>query len=378
MSPLLVPHLPPLEVAPRVNAMCERVRNTSPDIDRVYITDLSDIRWLTSFSGSNATVVVHVHDEKIWFVTDSRYGEQASRELMRACCSSEIHVPASLSEHKELMQRIMGDCKVGVDGSGITAEAFRNVSQDFDVVMIDTHIADLRRVKDDAEIARIEHAALIADEALQHVVSEGLEGKTERQVKDELEFQMVVRGADGPSFDTIVAAGENAALPHHRASDKVIANHEAVIIDIGALVDGYHSDMTRTVRVGHLDRELSFMLSVTTAAQHEALSQLRAGVTTAEVDAAAREVFREVDVEGLFTHGLGHGVGLAIHENPFLSRRPGEALREGEVVTVEPGLYRMGVGGVRVEDLVVITHDGYRSLSRTRKDVSCPQSARMI
>jgi Xaa-Pro aminopeptidase len=189
---------------------------------------------------------------------------------------------------------------------------------------------------------------------------------------------MTLRGADGPSFDTIVAAGENAALPHHRASDKVISHEDAVIIDIGALVDGYHSDMTRTVRVGHLDREVSFMLSATMAAQHAALSQLRAGVSTAVVDAAARDAFREVGVDQHFTHGLGHGVGLAIHEEPFLSRHPGDVLREGEVVTVEPGLYRVGVGGVRVEDLVVITHDGYRSLSRTRKDVSCPQSARTI
>jgi Xaa-Pro aminopeptidase len=120
------------------------------------------------------------------------------------------------------------------------------------------------------------------------------------------------------------------------------------------------------------------MLSATMAAQHAALSQLKAGVTTDQVDSAARDAFREVGVEEFFTHGLGHGVGLAIHEEPFLSRRPGIALQEGEVVTVEPGLYRVGVGGVRIEDLVVITHDGYRSLSRTRKDVSCPQSARMI
>jgi Xaa-Pro aminopeptidase len=210
------------------------------------------------------------------------------------------------------------------------------------------------------------------------VVHEGLAGKSERTVKAELEYQMAIRGADGPSFDTIVAAGENAALPHHRASDKIITTEDAVIIDIGALVDGYHSDMTRTVRVGHLDREVSFMLSATMAAQHAALSQLKAGVTTDQVDSAARDAFREVGVEEFFTHGLGHGVGLAIHEEPFLSRRPGIALQEGEVVTVEPGLYRVGVGGVRIEDLVVITHDGYRSLSRTRKDVSCPQSARMI
>lgn len=344
----------------------------------MYITDLSDIRWLTSFSGSNATVIVNVHDEKISFITDSRYGEQATRELMRAHCPCDIYVPVSVGEQKDISKRLLSNAKVGVVGSGIAADAFENLAQSFDVEMIDNHIADLRRVKDGAEIARIEHAAMIADEALQHVVSEGLAGKTERQVKAELEYQMVVRGADGASFDTIVAAGQNAALPHHRASDTVITHEDAVIIDIGALVDGYHSDMTRTVRVGHLDREVSFMLSATTAAQQAALSRLRAGVTTAEVDAAARDVFREVEVDEYFTHGLGHGVGLAIHEEPFLSRRPGEALREGEVVTVEPGLYRVGVGGVRVEDLVVITHDGYRSLSRTRKDVSCPQSARTI
>ena len=378
MSSSLISHLPTLEVASRVKSVCHRLKETSPEVDLVYVSDLTDIRWLTSFSGSNATVVLNVGDEKVSFITDSRYGEQATRELVRSQCPSDIHVPTSMSENKQLMQHLLGNSKIGVDGGGISAQTLHSLSQEFDIVMVNTHIADLRRVKDHAEITRIECAAQIADESLQHVVSEGLQGKSERQVKAELEYQMVLRGADGASFDTIVAAGENAALPHHRASDRVITNEDAVIVDVGALVDGYHSDMTRTVRVGHLDREVSFMLSVTTAAQEAALSKLRAGVTTAEVDTAAREIFQEVNVDDFFTHGLGHGVGLAIHEDPFLSRRPGEVLREGEVVTVEPGLYRVGIGGVRVEDLVVITRDGYRSLSRTRKDVSCPQSARTI
>lgn len=370
--------MPPLHVASRVRAVCERVRLSHPEIDVIHVVDMSDIRWLTSFSGSNATVVLDVRAEEVALITDSRYGEQATRQLMHAQCPGRVHVPTSASEGKTLMEKLLRGAKVGVDDSTITAEAFRRLSGDFDVVVIDTHLNDLRRVKDQAEIARIEYAAHIADEALQHVVNDGLKGKTERHVKAELEYQMALRGADGASFDTIVAAGANGALPHHRASDTVITSEDAVIIDIGALVDGYHSDMTRTVRVGHLDREVSFMLSATTAAQHAALSQLRAGVSTTDVDTAAREAYREVGVEEYFTHGLGHGVGLAIHEDPFLSRRPGATLREGEVVTIEPGLYRVGVGGVRIEDLVVITCDGYRSLSHTRKDVSCPQSARMI
>ncbi len=378
MSSPTIQDLPPLHVANRVDALCGALVEKYPDIDLLYLSDLSDIRWLTSFSGSNASMVVDIRRRKLAFITDSRYGEQASRELLRASCPSDIHVPTTAADTTALMTQLMSDAKVGVVGAQITAEAFGRLSKNFDVTLIDSPLSILRRVKDHAEIARIEMAAHIADEALQHVVNQGLAGKTERQVKAELEYQMTLRGADGPSFDTIVAAGENAALPHHRASDKVISHEDAVIIDIGALVDGYHSDMTRTVRVGHLDREVSFMLSATMAAQHAALSQLRAGVSTAVVDAAARDAFREVGVDQHFTHGLGHGVGLAIHEEPFLSRHPGDVLREGEVVTVEPGLYRVGVGGVRVEDLVVITHDGYRSLSRTRKDVSCPQSARTI
>ncbi len=354
------------------------MQDLHPDIDLLYVTDLSHIRWLTSFSGSNATVVVDLRAQSTALITDSRYGEQASRETTRANCPCTIHVPASTPESAELINRLLAGGTVGVDDTVITAHTFRELAQTFDISPVAAPINDLRRIKDEAEIARIEKAAHIADEALQHVVHEGLAGKSERTVKAELEYQMAIRGADGPSFDTIVAAGENAALPHHRASDKIITTEDAVIIDIGALVDGYHSDMTRTVRVGHLDREVSFMLSATMAAQHAALSQLKAGVTTDQVDSAARDAFREVGVEEFFTHGLGHGVGLAIHEEPFLSRRPGIALQEGEVVTVEPGLYRVGVGGVRIEDLVVITHDGYRSLSRTRKDVSCPQSARMI
>jgi len=370
--------LPALNVSHRLARLCDHVRALCPEVQVLYIDDLSQIRWLTTFSGSNATVIVDVAAQSLYFITDSRYGEQAQMQLARAQSDGQIHVPKSVKENTTLLHDIINNRCVGVDDRAMTARLFSDLSKAHTVMSLEFPFDDLRRVKDEAEIARIERAAHIADEALQSVVSDGLSGKPERQVKAEIEYQMLLRGADAPSFDTIVAAGENAALPHHRVSDRLITEDDAVIIDVGAEVDGYHSDMTRTVRVGHLHREVSFMLSATMAAQTAALSQLRAGVSTAVVDAAAREAFCEVGVDQYFTHGLGHGVGLQIHEEPFLSRRPGTELREGEVVTIEPGLYRVGVGGVRIEDLVVITRDGYRSLSRTRKDLSCPPSALTI
>jgi Xaa-Pro aminopeptidase len=370
--------LPPLTVSRRLKALCEEVQAVHDEVDVLYVADLSCIRWLTSFTGSNATAVIEVAAQQLHFFTDSRYGEQAQMQLSHAGGHARVHVPTSLKEQSSLLHAIIADRRVGVDGRTITAQLFSDLSRDFTVTSVHLPFDDLRRAKDESEIARLERAAHIADEALQAVVGDGLSGKSERQVKAELEYQMLLRGADAASFDTIVAAGENAALPHHRPSDRIIGREDAVIIDMGAEVDGYHSDMTRTIRVGHMHREVSFMLAATIAAQNAALSLLRAGVSTADVDHAAREVYREAGVLEYFTHGLGHGVGLSIHEEPFLSRRPGSKLQEGEVVTIEPGLYRVGVGGVRIEDLVVITCDGYRSLSRTRKDLSCPPSALTI
>jgi Xaa-Pro aminopeptidase len=183
-------------------------------------------------------------------------------------------------------------------------------------------------------------------------------------------------GADDVSFPTIVASGPNAARPHHEAGERVISEGDVVIVDMGAEVGGYRSDMTRTLTVGSVPADTGEMWDIVRMAQQAGLDTVRAGVEGREVDAAVRAVFSRHGVEHEYLHGTGHGVGLLIHEQPILGPSCTERLLEGEVVTVEPGLYRGGTGGVRIEDLVVVTATGCRILTQTPKELPCPPSAR--
>jgi len=195
---------------------------------------------------------------------------------------------------------------------------------------------------------------------------------TEADVRTELEYRMRRNGADGPSYDTIVASGpQNAARPHHNTGDRTIGEGDTVIIDVGALVDGYHSDMTRTFVVGAADARQNEIYDVVRDAQAAGLSAVRSGVAAADVDAACRAVFRHAGLEDWFIHGTGHGVGLDIHEDPFSSPVSTAELLVGDVVTVEPGLYRDGFGGVRIEDLVAVTATGCELLTHLSKDAPC-------
>ena len=219
---------------------------------------------------------------------------------------------------------------------------------------------------------------MITDEALQSVVADGLAGRTEKAIAARLEYEMRILGADSPAFDTIVACGTNASVPHHVAGSDIVSDDDIVIIDAGARVDGYRSDMTRTVTVGSPDPERLRMLELVTRAQAAGVAAVAVGADCADVDRACREVFDEQGVGDLFIHGVGHGVGLDIHEEPFLTAAAGTVLLAGEVVTVEPGLYREGLGGVRVEDSVLVTGTGPEILTLTPKDIRCPRSRRMI
>jgi Xaa-Pro aminopeptidase len=234
-----------------------------------------------------------------------------------------------------------------------------------------------RRVKDDEEIEAMARACRIADEALAEVAPLLGTGVTEAHVRNQLELRMRELGASGPSYDTIVATGpRNAALPHHRPTDTLIEHGHTVIIDVGALVDGYHSDMTRTVVVGEPSSEQAELLAVVTEAEAAGVAAVRAGVSAAAVDAACREVIGRAGWGEHFSHGTGHGVGLLIHEAPWLNAASTDVLTEGAVVTVEPGVYRFPSGGARVEDAVLVTADGCRPLTKTPKDLSCLPSPR--
>jgi Xaa-Pro aminopeptidase len=231
-------------------------------------------------------------------------------------------------------------------------------------------VEDLRKVKDAGELARLAAAAEIADQALDRVRPQLAHGPTEEAFGRTLDFEMRELGASGPSFETIVASGPNAAMPHHRPGSRPIRAGEPVVLDFGARFDGYCSDMTRTVWVDHVAHpDLRRAVDVVLASQAAGVAAVRAGVPAADVDQACREVIARAGWAEFFVHGTGHGVGLDIHEAPSVAATSTDTLETGHVLTVEPGVYLPGLGGVRIEDTVVVTEDGCRPLTSTPKDL---------
>lgn len=345
--------------------------------DDVLVSRIQDIRWLTGFTGSTAHCVVQRDKKRGTLFVDGRYFERACTEVSHAHASVDVRlISHALSFEDALKKLVRGS--LGVNPRHVTAQQLRDLSAIVSVVDEDEHLDQLRRIKDEQEIHLMERAAHIADEALQMVVADGLVGKTEKQIRNQLEYVMRSRGADGPGFSTIVATGINGASAHHEPTDAVVENGHGVVIDMGAEIDGYRSDMTRTVMVGSVGDEYQKMYDIVRQAQQAGLDAVRAGVRGAEVDAAVRVVFSAYGYEHEFTHGTGHGIGLYIHEFPILSPRCTAVLQAHEVVTVEPGLYRGGVGGVRIEDQVVVTDTGCRILTLSPKELSCPQSPQTI
>jgi Xaa-Pro aminopeptidase len=361
-----------LEVAGR----CARVLQRFDQADALLITSLTNIRWLTGFTGSNGHVLLSKGD--VVLVTDGRYGEQARAQLEEAGVDGRVIVARSSAAILDaLAAEVAPFATVGFEAAHVTYEQFQRFQGVFDpkLVPVGGVVEAERRRKDAGEVTRMAEACRIADQALAEVVAEGLEGRTEAEVRNRLEIRMRELGADGPSYETIVATGPvNAARPHHRPTDTVIEDGHTVIIDVGALYEGYHSDMTRTFFVGEPTTEQLNMYEIVLAAQRAGVAAVEAGISTAELDAVCRDAITEAGFGEWFSHGTGHGVGLLIHEDPFINHTGDLKLQVGDVVTVEPGVYREGFGGIRVEDLVVVTDNGCRVLTASPKDSPCPPS----
>ena len=341
----------------------------------ILLTDRSDVRWAGGFGGSSGWLLVGPTSAHL--VTDARYTERALDEVDRQ--SVEVVTTDRTHDRHAITARLVaadpsGTTMIGVRSSSVTladCEALAKVGLHPRAL----DIAEVRRIKDPSEIAAITRAASIADRALADVIGLIDVGVTELDVRDELDHRMRRLGADGPSYDTIVAAGpRHAAIPHHHPTSYAFVEGDPVVIDVGALVDGYHSDMTRTFVVGEPTDDFSRWYRSLAAAQRSALDMVRAGVECRDVDAAARRALG--DEARWFVHGTGHGVGLDIHEEPFLNASSTARLAAGEVVTVEPGLYRVGLGGVRIEDLVVVGSDGADVLTSFPKELLCLPSPR--
>ena len=335
-------------------------------VDALVLTNLANGRWLCGFSGS-AMVVVLTPDDLL-VITDGRYATQAPAELEAAGVAGRVVIANRGVEQQEAAAAaVAGLNHIALEADHVSWSRYRKFAGDWfagaDLVPVTGLIERLRRRKSPPEVARVAAAAAAADGALAEVLPRLAERPTEGEVAAELDYVMRRRGASGSAFDTIVAAGENSALPHARPGPRRIEPGDLVVIDFGAIVDGYRSDMTRTVCVGEPRPPGGRVYEVVREAQQAGVEAVADGVSCAEVDAACREVIEEAGWGEAFLHSTGHGVGLDIHEAPSLSSRSDEVLAAGEVVTVEPGIYLAGSGGVRIEDTVVVTDDGCRRLT---------------
>ena len=333
------------------------------ELDSLLVTNLVNVRYLTGFTGSNGACIVS-RDERL-FLTDSRYFEQAGQQV-----GEFERLEASRELLGDLAARLSG--RAGFDDGHVSVRAHRllgeKVGEGVELVPSGGLVERLRARKDDAELAAMRRATVIADAALEHVRERGLVGRTEREVARSIVRFLEDNGADGISFPPIVAAGPHGALPHAEPRDAEIPGGTLVVIDWGAMLDGYCSDCTRTFATGALDDRPRAAYEAVLEAQLAALEEIRAGADCRAVDANARDLVQSRFGES-FDHGLGHGVGLEVHEGPRLARTAEGSLESGNVVTVEPGVYVAGEFGIRIEDLVVVTEDSREVLTGFPKEL---------
>ena len=334
------------------------------ELDALLVTDLENVRYLTGFTGTNAVCVVG-RGVRV-FVTDFRYVVQAERQVQGF--DRERGKQDLLEEAAALLKG-----RVGFEDHTLSVRRYERlkglVGADVSLVAADRLVERLRAVKDEGELERIRVAANLADEIFRGVVERGLAGRTEREVAFELETEMRRNGAE-PSFPSIVAGGANGAQPHAQPGEDAIARDTLVVVDLGCVLDGYCSDCTRTFATGNPSSEALEVYRLVLETQVATLEKVRTGASGADVDGFARDRIAEAGHGDRFGHGLGHGVGIAVHEGPTLSRLSKDMLGAGNVVTVEPGVYLPGEFGVRIEDLVIVGDDGPEILSGFPKELT--------
>ncbi len=333
-----------------------------------YITKPSNVFYLTGFTGEG---ILAVTAGEAALVTDFRYTEQAEQQAP----GIPVKMVRKGVSHAALAWEVMkaaGADKVFFEDDQVTVQEFEKLRADMpgaEFVPLNGIPEEMRTVKDADEVAMIEKACAISCEAFDELLSFAKAGMTEKQVQLHLDYTMLSLGADGLAFDTISAAGEHGSLPHAIPSDRVIREGEMLTLDFGARYRGYDADMTRTVSFGEPSARMRQIYETVLRAHLECEAMLRPGVLCRDVDAHARKIIDDAGFQGRFGHSLGHGVGIDIHELPRLSMSGEAVLAPGHIVTVEPGIYVPGVGGVRIEDTCVITEDGYRSLVPAPKEL---------
>ena len=355
------------------------------NIDGLILTDGYNIHYLTGYKGHTGCLLA-IKDKR-YILTDSRYTEQVSIEAPEYVC-----VDVGLDGYSKTISKLILDVytgqsnkdyesiRIGFENEHISYKQYKAFLNQFEMdfkgklelVELAESINNLRMVKTLSEQEKIARAEAIGDEAFKHILSVIRPGISEKAVAMELEYTMRSLGAEGLSFDTIAASGPNSSLPHAVPSDRIIAEGDFLTMDFGCIYEGYCSDMTRTVFIGSNPSEKQLeVYNVVLQAQIEAMKLIKPGVKCSDVDACARNIIADKGYGEYFGHGLGHSVGLFIHEEPRFSRKCDTILEEGMVLTVEPGIYLPGEFGVRIEDVIVVTADGYRNLTTSPNELIC-------
>ena len=376
--------LQPLSVAGRIDRLRTALAAVESDDghpDGLLVTTAANIRWLTGFTGSAGVLVVT--GDRALLTSDGRYRTQADEQLAASGAAGDVGVRiGGVSTQREALAEAAGDAGVlGLEAADVTwaaLESWRTVFAPRSMVPTHGVVEALRMVKDDGEVARMARAAAIADAALGSVLAllaDAGAGRgdelSEARFAAALDHAMRVLGAEDRAFETIVASGENSAKPHARPGARVLRPGDPVVVDFGATFDGYRSDMTRTFCLGGAPTgELATVFDVVAASQAAGVASVAPGVSAGDVDSVCRDVIAAAGWAERFEHGTGHGVGLDIHEGPSVGSGSTAILEVGTVVTVEPGVYLPAIGGVRIEDTLVVTRSGSRPLTRFPKEVA--------
>lgn len=348
----------------RVNNLREQMK--SEGISSFLITSPYNLRYLTGFTGTTGLALIGL--EEAFFITDFRYTEQAAKQ----CVGFEIvknvgpilEVVADLVESKNIEN-------LGFEESFVPFKQYVELEGllEVDLIPVSGMVEELREIKDEEEIAIVEKACEIADKAFSHILTYIKPGMTEIQVANELDFYMRSLGASSVSFETIVASGLRSAMPHGVASEKVIEQGDMITIDFGCYYNGYVSDMTRTISLGEPSDKLREIYNVVKEAQQKVLDVAKPGMTGVELDAVARDYIASKGYGEAFGHSTGHGIGLEIHEGPNVSKLAEKAFVPGNIITNEPGIYLPGIGGVRIEDDMLVTENGIKRLTHSEKEL---------
>jgi len=336
------------------------------ELQAIFITSAPNRHYITGFTGSSA--YVYLSPSKKILMTDFRYLEQAAL----SCPDYEIvdYMKLGLNETLKSIMEMDGTNALGFENHHLTVKAFdfhKSHLEEVEWIPLEDMLEKLRMVKDQSELDLIEYASSIGDAAYKHILEYVKVGMREIDVALELELFMKKKGASRLSFETIVASGKRSSLPHAVPTTKTIEKGDFVTLDFGCVYEGYCSDMTRTFVMGEADADQIRLYNTVLKAQEIALKAVKAGMTGKEVDLIARDYIYGQGYEGYFGHGLGHSLGLEVHENPRLSQQGHTTLQEGMVVTIEPGIYMPDFGGVRIEDLIVITKDGHKNFVHSNK-----------